>query len=127
MFNLGRAVSVSLKIRIGLSIQNLTEQFRSTNEIENIIMQFEKTNEKFLIAENKRFLGIYLHIDARPSDVLKAYFYAVSYLQDRNQLKDRCWEVQNKWNDFLALAQREGWYTASHLIFVDEFRLEWRI
>lgn len=124
---IGRAVSVSLKIRIGLSIQNLTEQYRSTNEIENLIMQFDKTNEKFLIAENNKFLGIYLHIDARPQDVLKAYFYAVSYLQDRNQLKDRCWEVQSKWNDFFSLAQREGWTTVSHLIFVDEYRMEWKI
>lgn len=124
---LGQAVSVSLPIRIGLSIQNLTEQFRSANEIETIVMQFEKNNEKFLIAENKRFVGIYLHSDARPLDVLKAYFYAVSFLQDRSQLQDRNWEVQTKWNDFVALAQREGWQTASHLIFVDEYRLEWRI
>lgn len=124
---IGQAVSVSLKIRVGLSIQHLIEQVRSTPEIEKIIMQFEKTNEKFLIAESKKFLGIYLHVDARPQDVLKAYFYAVSYLQDRTQLRDRSWEVQSKWNEFITLAQRENWATLNHLIYVDEYRIEWKM
>lgn len=124
---IGRAVSVSLNIRVGLSIQHLIEQVHSTPEIENIIMQFEKTNEKFLIAESKKFLGIYLHVDARPQDVLKAYFYAVSYLQDRSQLRERGWEVQSKWNEFITLAQRENWSILSHLIYVDEYRIEWKI
>lgn len=124
---IGRTVSVSLNIRVGLSIQHLIEQVRSAPEIENIIMQFDKTNEKFLIVESKKFLGIYLHVDARPQDVLKAYFYAVSYLQDRTQLRDRHWEVQSKWNEFIALAQRENWATLTHLIYVDEYRIEWKI
>lgn len=124
---IGRAVSVSLKIQIGQSIQSLTEQFRSANEIEHLMTQFEKMNEKFLIVESNKFLGIYLHIDARPQDVLKAYFYAVSYLQDRNQISDRGWEVQNKWTDFVTLAQREGWCLIAHLLSVDEYRIEWRI
>lgn len=124
---IGQAVSVSLKIRVGLSIQHLIEQVRSTPEIENIIMQFEKTNEKFLIAESKKFIGIYLHVDARPQDVLKAYFYAVSYLQDRTQLKERSWEVQSKWNEFITLAQHENWATFNHLIYVDEYRIEWKM
>lgn len=124
---IGRTVSVSLNIRVGLSIQHLIEQYRSTPEIETIIMQFDKNNERFIIAESNRFLGIYLHADAQPMDVLKAYFYAVSYLQDRTQLRDRLWETQTKWNEFLALAQRERWITASHLIYVDEYRIEWKM
>lgn len=124
---IGQMVSVSLKIRVGLSIQHLIEQIRSTPEIENIVMHFDKTNEKFLIAEGKKFLGIYLHSDARPQDVLKAYFYAVSYLQDRNQLRERIWEVQSKWNEFITQAQRENWNTITHLIYVDEYRIEWKM
>lgn len=124
---IGQAVSVSLKIRVGLSIQHLIEQVRTTPDIESIIMQFEKMNEKFLITESKKFIGIYLHADAHPQDVLKAYFYAVSYLQDRTQLRDRGWEVQSKWNEFLTLAQRECWATLNHLIYVDEYRIEWKM
>lgn len=123
----GQAVSVSLKIRVGLSVQHLIEQVKVAPEIENIIMQFEKTNEKFLIVESKKFIGIYLHADARAQDVLKAYFYAVSYLQDRTQLRERGWEVQSKWNEFITLAHRENWATLYHLIFVDEFRIEWKM
>lgn len=110
----GRTVSVSMQIYIGLSVHHLTDQYRSANDIQSIIDTYESTHEKFLIAEHDRFIGIYLHLDARPQDILKAYFYAVSYLQDRNQLKDRYWEVTNKWNDFLAAAHKEGtiicWY-----------------
>lgn len=124
---IGRMVSVSLPIRVGLSIHHLIEQIRSTPEIENLVMQFDKTNEKFLIAEGKKFLGVYLHNDARPQDVLKAYFYAVSYLQDRTQLRDRGWEVQTKWNEFMTFAQRENWSIQTHLIYVDEYRIEWKI
>ncbi|XP_055304546.1 RUS family member 1 isoform X1 [Sitodiplosis mosellana] len=124
---IGRMVSVSLPIRVGLSIQHLIEQIRSTPEIENIIMQFDKTNEKFLIAEGKKFIGIYLHVDARPQDVLKAYFYAMSHLQDRTTLRERGWEVQSKWNEFITMAQRENWATLVHLICVDEYRIEWKM
>lgn len=122
---IGRTVSVSLKIRIGLSVQNLTEQHRMAGEIENLIAMFG--NEKFFIAESQKFLGIYLAMDARPVDVIKAYFYAVSYLQDRNQFQERLWEVHNKWNDFAQLAHKEGWMTTSHLFFVDEYRINWRV
>lgn len=124
---IGRAVSVSLNIRVGLSIQHLIEQYRITPEIEVLVGQFDKTNEKFIIAESTKFLGIYLHTDAQPIDVLKAYFYAVSYLQDRTQLRERFWEVQSKWNEFLAAAQHERWAFDSHLIHVDEYRIEWRM
>lgn len=124
---IGRAVSVSLNIRVGLSIQHLIEQYRVTPEIDALIVQFDKTNEKFVIAESNKFLGIYLHADARPQDILKAYFYAVSYLQDRTQLRDRCWEVQSKWTEFSAGAQLGNWAFDAHLIFVDEYRIEWRM
>lgn len=124
---IGRAVSVSLNIRVGLSIQHLIEQYRLTPEIDTIITQFDKTNEKFIIAESKKFLGIYLHTDAQPLDVLKAYFYAVSYLQDRTQLRDRCWEAQSKWTEYSAAAQHERWALDAHLIHVDEYRIEWRM
>lgn len=124
---IGRAVSVSLNIRVGLSIQHLIEQYRVTPEIDALIVQFDKTNEKFVIAESNKFVGIYLHADARPQDVLKAYFYAVSYLQDRTQLRDRGWEVQSKWTEFSAGAQQENWALDAHLIFVDEYRIEWRM
>lgn len=124
---IGRTVSVSMNIYVGLSIQYLVEQYRSTHEIDALTKQFEKHNEKFLIAENSKFIGIYLHFDAQPIDILKAYFYAVSYLQDRSQLRDRFWEVQSKWNAFLGMAQRENWTFNSHLICVDEYRIEWKI
>lgn len=124
---IGRAVSVSLNIRIGLSVQHLIEQYRETPEIDAVLVQFDKTNEKFIIAESNKFLGIYLHADARSQDILKAYFYAVSYLQDRTQLRDRCWEVQTKWNEFSQAAVNGNWTFDSHLIYVDEYRIEWRI
>lgn len=123
---IGRTVSVSLNIYVGVPIQYLVEQYRSAPEVDALIKQFG--NEKFLIAENSKFLGIYLHFDAKPHDVLKAYFYAVSYLQDRTQFtRERFYEVQSKWNDFLALAQREKWSIDSHLIYVDEYRADWRL
>lgn len=105
---LGRTISLPMKIYMGLSVHHLTDQYRLASEIECIIANYESTQEKFLIAEHDRFMGIYLHLDARPQDILKSYFYALTYLQDRNQLKDHYWEVHNKWNDFLAAAQMEG-------------------
>lgn len=124
---IGQTVSVSMNIYVGLSIKYLVEQYPSTPEIDALTKQFEKHNEKFLIAENSKFVGVYLHFDAQPIDILKAYFYAVSYLQDRSQLRDRFWEVQSKWNEFVGMAQRENWNLNSHLICVDEYRIEWKM
>lgn len=104
---LGQTVSLSMRVNIGASAKNLTDHFRTANDIENVLQSFDP-HDRFIFAESRRFLGIYLHVDASPQDVLKSYFYAVSYLQDRNQFRDRYWEVQNKWNDFVALAQKEG-------------------
>lgn len=104
---IGQTVSLSLRVKIGLCAKNLTDHFRTSQDIDNVLQSFD-SHEKFIFAESRRYLGIYLHFDARPQDVLKAYFYAVSYLQDRNQFRDRYWEVQNKWNDFLNMAQNEG-------------------
>lgn len=92
---------------MGLSAQNLVEQFKTSHDIDNIVSSFDP-HEKFIIAESRKYLGVYLHFDTRPQDVLKAYFFAVSYLQDRSQLKERYWEVQEKWNEFLNMAQNEG-------------------
>lgn len=148
---IGQTVSLSLQVKIGLSARNLTNLFKTSQDIENILSSFDP-NENFIFAECRRYLGIYLHFDARPQEVLKAYFYAVSYLQDRNQFRDKYWEVHSKWNDFLTLAQKEGkflfsvififkivkiylcfffistgWNTLSHLLFVDEYRMDWKI
>lgn len=104
---IGQTVSLSLRVKIGLTAKNLTDHFRTSQDIDNVLQSFD-AHEKFIFAESRRFLGIYLHFEARPQDVLKAYFFAVSYLQDRGQFRERYWEVQNKWTDFLNLAQKEG-------------------
>ncbi|XP_055386469.1 RUS family member 1 [Condylostylus longicornis] len=121
----GQTVSVSLNIKMGLSIKNLVDEFKNSHMIDNIVSSFDP-HERFIIAENKRYLGVYLHFDTRPQDVLKAYFFAVSYLQDRQQIKERYWEVQGKWQEFLNMAQNEGWCTTNHLLYVDEYRLDWK-
>lgn len=123
---IGRAVSLSLRVKIGLSVKNLTYQYKTSQNVQSIISLFDK-HEKFIIAESKKFIGIYLHFDAKSQDILKAYFFAVSYLQDRSQIKERYWEIHNKWIDFLNLAQNEGWHTTSHLFFVDEYRVDWKM
>ncbi|XP_017473603.1 PREDICTED: RUS1 family protein C16orf58 homolog [Rhagoletis zephyria] len=122
---IGQTVSVSLNILIGLSIKTLIDEYRKTHAIENIISSFDP-HERFIIAENNKNIGVYLHFDTRSQDVLKAYFFAVSYLQDRNQIKDKYWEIQTKWQEFVALAQKEGWLTTQHLLMVDEYRLDWK-
>ena len=104
---IGQTVSVSSRINIGISAKNLVDQYKTCHEIGNIISCFD-AHDKFLIAEIKNFIGIYLHFEARPQDVLKAYFYTVSYLQDKNQIREKYWEIQNKWNDFLNMSQSEG-------------------
>lgn len=151
---LGQTVSLSMAIRIGTSAKNLTDHFRTALDIEHVMQSFDP-HDRFVFAESRRFLGIYLHREANATDVLKSYFFAVSYLQDRGQFRERYWEVQNKWNDFLGAAQKEGesragfggsmlvqsymvmyvlppsactgWLTGTHLLFVDEYRLEWKI
>lgn len=122
----GQTVRLSMRVRIGLSAKNLVDFYKTSSEIEHLVTNFD-SHDRFIIAETKNSLGVYLHFDARPQDVLKAYFYAVSYLQDRAQVRERYWEVQTKWNEFYNLAQNEGWITSSHLLFVDEYRLDWRI
>ncbi|GAB0095989.1 RUS family member 1 [Sergentomyia squamirostris] len=127
---IGQTVSLSHKVMIGLSAKTLVDHCKTTHEVENILSGFDH-GDRFIIAEMNRTIGIYLHFDARPQDVLKSYFFAVSYLQEEDrthQLRQQKYlEVQTKWNDFYSLAQTEGWQTASHLIFVDEYRLDWRI
>ncbi|TMW54846.1 hypothetical protein DOY81_000079 [Sarcophaga bullata] len=123
---LGQTVSVSLNIRLGISIKHLTDEYQQSHIIDNIISSFDP-HEHFIIAESKKFLGVYFHFETVPQDVLKAYFFAVSYLQDRNQIKEKYWEVQSKWQEFYNLAQQEGWITSQHLLMVDEYRLNWSL
>lgn len=104
---IGKTVSVSLNIHLGLSVKNLVDEFHSIHVIEDIVSSFDP-HELFIIAESKKYLGVYLHFETRQQDVMKAYFFAVSYLQDRNQIKEKYWEVQSKWLEFLTLAQQEG-------------------
>ncbi|XP_055920908.1 RUS family member 1 [Eupeodes corollae] len=122
---IGQTVSVSLNIHLGLSAKHLIDEFKTSHVLENIVSSFDP-HERFIIAESKRFLGVYLHFDTRQQDVLKAYFFAVSYLQDRNQIKEKYWEVQGKWQEFVSMAQQEGWFVNKHLLMVDEFRLDWK-
>ncbi|XP_067625064.1 RUS family member 1 [Eurosta solidaginis] len=122
---IGQTVSVSLNIVIGLSIRTLIDEYRTIHAIENIISSFDP-HERFIIAENKKSIGVYLHFDTRAQDILKAYFFAVSYLQDRNQIKEKYWEIQSKWQEFVGLAQKGGWHTTQHLLMVDEYRLDWK-
>ena len=123
---IGQTVSLSTRVKIGLSAQSLVSFYKNSSELDHLVTTFDSP-DRFLIAETDHYIGIYLHFDARPQDILKAYFYAVSYLQDRQQLRERHWEVQSKWNEFYSMAQNEGWATATHLLFVDEYRLDWRI
>lgn len=104
---IGQTVSVSMRICIGTSAKNLTDHFRTAVDVENVMQSFDP-HDRFVFAESRRFLGIYLHCEANATDVLKAYFFAVSYLQDRGQFRERYYEVQSKWNDFLGAAQKEG-------------------
>lgn len=111
----GQTVSLSIKIRMGISAANLISEGRASQDIEKVVQAFE-THERFIIAESKNYIGIYLHFDANALDILKSYFYAASYLQDRTQLKERYWEIENKWNEFLSLAQHEGtWKIYFHI------------
>lgn len=124
--SVGQTVSLSMRVKIGLSAKTLVDFYKTSSEIEHLVTAFT-SHDRFIIAETRQFIGVYLHFDARPQDVLKSYFYAVSYLQDRDQMRDRYWEVQSKWNEFYNQVQNEGWITTRHLLFVDEYRLDWRI
>lgn len=92
---------------MGISIKNLVDECQSSTKIENTLISFDP-HERFLIAESKRHLGIYLEMNIQPRDVLKAYFFGVFYLQERAQIKEKYWELQNKWQEFSSLAQKEG-------------------
>lgn len=98
---------MSLNIRLGLSIKHLVDEYQHSHIVDNIVSSFDP-HEHFIIAESKKFLGVYLHFNTTAQDVLKAYFFAVSYLQDRNQIKEKYWDIQNKWQEFHNMAQQEG-------------------
>jgi hypothetical protein len=122
---LGQTVSLTAKVKLGCSVKDLTEQIRNRYEIEDLIACFE-TRDKFLIAETRNYVGVYLHYDIKPHEILRAYFFVASYLQDRTQIRDNYWEVQAKWGEFLNLAQLAGYNVHSHLLNVDEYRCDWR-
>lgn len=122
----GQTVSLTARVKIGCSVRELTEFYRNCYDLENLIACFD-SREKFLIAETRHYVGVYLHFSVKPLDIIKSYFYVASYLQDKSQLRDRYWEIQNKWNEFLNLAQCEGWNVQAHLLKTDEYRLDWRI
>lgn len=122
---LGQTVSITAKIKIGCSVKDLCDQMKNRMEIEDLIACFE-TRDKFLIAETKNYIGIFLHYDIKPHEILRAYFFVASYLQDRAQIKENYWEVQAKWSEFLNLAQIAGYNVNSHLLSVDEYRCDWR-
>lgn len=122
---LGQTVSLTAQVKLGCSVKDLTEQIRNRYEIEDLIACFE-TRDKFLIAETRGYVGVYLHYDIKPHEILRAYFFVASYLQDRTQIRDNYWEVQAKWSEFLNLAQLAGYNVHSHLLNVDEYRCDWR-
>lgn len=104
----GKTVSVSLNIHIGISIKYFVDELKTTSAVENYISTHDP-HEKFIICEcSKKFIGVFLHFEARQQDVLKAFFFAVSYLQDRSQGTESSNEVQMKWHEFVNLAQHEG-------------------
>ncbi|XP_058819690.1 RUS family member 1-like [Topomyia yanbarensis] len=123
---IGQTVSLTARVEIGCSARELGQYYRNCYDLENVIACFD-SREKFLISETRRYVGVYLHFTVKPLDIIKSYFYVASYLQDKNQLRDRYWEIQNKWNEFLNLAQCEGWNVQAHLLKTDEYRLDWRI
>jgi Vitamin B6 photo-protection and homoeostasis len=122
----GQTVYLTAKVKMGVTANTLLEKYQNSYDLESIIALFD-TRDKFLVAETRKYLGVYLYCDARPNDILKAYFFAASYLQDKSQLIDRYWEIHNRWNEFANLARNRGWSTLSHLLPVDEYRLDWRI
>jgi Vitamin B6 photo-protection and homoeostasis len=122
---LGQTVSLTLEVKLGCSVKDLTEQIRNRYEIEDLIACFEQ-RDKFLIAETRNYVGVFLHYDIKPHEILRAYFFVASYLQDRTQIRDNYWEVQAKWSEFLNLAQLAGYNVHSHLLGVDEYRCDWR-
>uniref|UniRef100_A0A1Q3EYV5 Uncharacterized protein n=2 Tax=Culex tarsalis TaxID=7177 RepID=A0A1Q3EYV5_CULTA len=123
---IGQTVSLTARVKMGCSARELAQYYRNCYDLENVIACFD-SREKFLIAETRNYVGVYLHFTVKPLDIIKSYFYVASYLQDKSQLRDRFWEIQNKWNEFLNLAQREGWNVQAHLLKTDEYRLDWRI
>lgn len=122
---LGQSISLTAQVKLGCSVKDLTEQIRNKYEIEDLIACFEP-REKFLIAETKNYVGVYLHFDIKPHEILRSYFFLASYLQNRIQIRENYYDVQAKWSEFLNLAQIEGYNVHSHLLNVDEYRIDWR-
>uniref|UniRef100_A0A182SL21 Uncharacterized protein n=1 Tax=Anopheles maculatus TaxID=74869 RepID=A0A182SL21_9DIPT len=90
----GQTVSLTARVKIGCSVRELTEFYRNCYDLENLIACFD-SRDKFLLAETRHYVGVYLHFTVKPLDIIKSYFYVASYLQDKSQLRDRYWEIQN--------------------------------
>lgn len=103
----GQTVSLTQRLFMGGTAKALIETYPNTYDLESIVSLYDP-RDLFIVAEVKNYLAVYFHIDIRPTDVLKAYFFAASYLQDKTKIRDFYWEVQNKWSDFLSLAQGQG-------------------
>lgn len=103
----GQTVSLTSRLKMGGTARALIDTYPNTYDLESIVSLYDP-RDLFIIAEVKGGLAVYFHIDVTPLDVIKAYFFAASYLQDKTQIRDRYWDVQNKWTDFLSLAQSQG-------------------
>lgn len=103
----GQTVSLTSRLKMGGTAKALIDTYPNTYDLESIVSLYDP-RDLFIVAEVKDHLGVYFHIDIRPLDVLKAYFFAASYLQDKTKIRDYYWEVQNKWIDFSSLAEGQG-------------------
>lgn len=103
----GQTVTLDTTVKMGVCAQSLVEAYPNTYDLESVTSLFD-TSELFLIAEVKFGVGIYLHNDVTSVDILKSYFFAVSYIQDKSKLRDRFYEVQKSWDDFLSKAKKQG-------------------
>lgn len=104
---IGQTVTLNSTVKIGCCAQSLIDAYPNTYDLESITSLFD-SSEFFIVAEVKFGVGIYLHQDNTPLDILKSYFFAASFIQDRLLMRDAFWEVQNKWNDFLCKSKNQG-------------------
>lgn len=104
---IGQTVTLNSVVKIGITAQTLIDTYPNTYDLESITSLFD-TSELFIVAEVKFGIGIYLHEEVQPIDILKSYFFAASFIQDKSLIRDNFWEVQNKWNDFISKSKKQG-------------------
>lgn len=103
----GKTVSLNTVVKMGVCAKLLTEAYPNTYDLESITSLYDPC-DLFIIAEVQLGIAIFFHEDIRPSDILKAFFFAASYIQNKAQIRDRYWEVQVKWKDFISKAKNQG-------------------